>query len=347
MYPKILTMFLAGDIGGTNTRVAIFEGDPNHLTPIIIDVYPSRDHAGLSEIARDFLSKHKTALKAAAFGIAGPIRNNRCETSNLPWIIDGAELAAELGVARVTLINDLEANAHGIAVLQETDFAVVNAGAADAAGNRALIAAGTGLGEAGLFAEPGGYRPIASEGGHADFAPRNETEIEMLRYLAAQFGHVSYERVLSGPGLYNIYRFLRDTGRAAEPAWLAEEIASHDPSACIAKSALQGKAEISVQALDIFISVYGAEAGNLGLEFMAVGGVFIGGGIAPKIASKLTGTTFMQSFTAKGRMGRLLEAVPVRIIMNDKTALLGAARVAALSAVASSGSETIAAGVNR
>ena len=332
MYPETLDMFLAGDIGGTNTRVAIFEGDPGNLRPVVSDVYPSREHGGLAEIAKDFISRHRIALQAASFGIAGPIRGGRCETSNLPWIIDSREMAAELGLRRVILLNDLEANAHGIAVLHDSDYVVVNPGAPDAAGNRALISAGTGLGEAGLLAEEGGYRPIASEGGHADFAPRNETEIELLRYLAAQFGHVSYERVLSGPGLLNIYRFLRDTGRAAEPAWLAEEIVAGDPSACIAKSALAGTADIAVQALDIFVGIYGAEAGNLGLQMMAIGGVFIGGGIAPKIVSKLTGSAFMDAFVAKGRMGRLLEATPVRIIMNDKTALLGAARVAALSA---------------
>jgi len=328
-------MFLAGDIGGTNTRVAIFDGDPYHLTAVVADIYPSRQHKGLDEIAKDFVSKHRLPLEAASFGIAGPIRNGRCETSNLPWIVDAAEMAAELGLEHVTLLNDLEANAHGVALLQDSDFEVVNAGDPDSIGNRALISAGTGLGEAGLLFENGSYRPTASEGGHADFGPNNEIQVELLRYLMAEFGHVSYERVLSGPGLLNIYRFLRDTGRAAEPEWLADEIAYGDPAACIAKSAMDAKAGIAEQALDIFISIYGAEAGNVALQMMALGGIFIGGGIAPKIASRLMGSTFMEAFAAKGRMGKMLETVPVRIIMNDKTALLGAARVAALSRMAS------------
>jgi len=324
-------MFLAGDIGGTNTRVAIFEGDPNHLTAVVAHVYPSRAHQGLAEIAMDFVSKHRLPLDAASFGIAGPIRNGRCETSNLPWVIDAAEMAAELGLPNVTLLNDLEANAHGVALLQESDYEVVNVGDPDSVGNRALISAGTGLGEAGLLFENGSYRPVASEGGHADFGPNNEIQVELLRYVLAEFGHVSYERVLSGPGLLNIYRFLRDTGRATEPGWLADEIAEGDPAACIAKAAMEAKAGIAEQALDIFISIYGAEAGNVALQMMALGGIFIGGGIAPKIASRLMGPTFMQAFAAKGRMGKMLETVPVRIIMNDKTALIGAARVAALS----------------
>ena len=212
------------------------------------------------------------------------------------------------------------------------DFVSLNTGIPIPGGNRALISAGTGLGEAGLLAEAmEAIRPFPSEGGHADFAPRNELEIELLRYLMGRFEHVSYERVLSGPGLHNIYEFLRDSGRGKEPAWLADAIAQGDPSAAIAKSGLEGSADLGVQALDIFVSIYGAEAGNLALKVVATGGMFVGGGIAPKILKKLTGPAFLNAFQAKGRISPLLRDIPVRVITNDKAALLGAGRVAAMS----------------
>ena len=327
-------MILAGDIGGTNTRLAYFEGTADHLRPVAIEVFPSRDHKGLADIARKFLAGHKETPSAACFGIAGAVVDNHVEATNLPWVVDAKELSSDLGIGQVGLINDLLANAHGIALLDESDFVVLQAGQPRPTGNRALISAGTGLGEAGLLATPSGYEPFPSEGGHVDFAPRNELEIELLAYLMDRFEHVSYERVLSGPGLHNIYQFLRDTGRGEEPAWLAEQFAQGDPSAAIAKSALEGTSDISVQALDIFVSVYGAEAGNLALKVVATGGVFVGGGIAPKIIRKLSSSTFLKAFQAKGRMSYLMQEMPVRVITNDKTALLGAARVAALGLAA-------------
>ena len=324
-------MILAGDIGGTNTRLAFFEGTPKHLNPLAIEVFPSRDHKGLAEIARIFLDRHNQNAQAAVFGIAGAVVDGRVEATNLPWVVDSQHLTSELGIDRVELINDLLANAHGIALLDDSDFVVLNPGSPSPTGNRALISAGTGLGEAGLLAHAEGYEPFPSEGGHVDFAPRNELEIELLRYLMDRFERVSYERVLSGPGLHNIYQFLRDTGRGEEPSWLAEQMTHGDPSAAIATSALEGTSDICVQALDIFVSVYGAEAGNLALKVVATGGMFVGGGIAPKIIRKLSSSTFIKAFTAKGRMSHLLEDIPVRVITNDKTALLGAGRVAALA----------------
>jgi glucokinase len=294
-------------------------------------VFPSQEHKGLAEIARIFLDKNHQNARAAVFGIAGAVIDNRVEATNLPWVVDARSLASELGIDHVSLINDLLANAHGIAMLDESDFVALNAGSPSPTGNRALISAGTGLGEAGLLAVGNGYEPFPSEGGHVDFAPRNDLEIEMLRYMMDRFEHVSYERVLSGPGLHNIFQFLRDTGRGDEPGWLAQQIAEGDPSAAIATSALEGTSDICVQALDIFVSVYGAEAGNLALKVVATGGVFVGGGIAPKILRKLSSSTFTKAFNAKGRMIRLLQDIPVRVITNDKTALLGAGRVAALA----------------
>jgi glucokinase len=325
-------MILAGDIGGTNTRLAFFEGTPERLTPVVIEVFANRGEKGLEDIAAKFLAKHHLHADAACFGIAGAVRNGYVEATNLPWTVSARVISSEVGVEDVQLINDLEANAHGIAMLEETDLVVLNAGSPNSTGNRALISAGTGLGEAGLLAEGGGgYRPFPSEGGHADFAPRNELELDLLRYLMGRFEHVSCERVLSGPGLYNIYQFLRDTGRGEEPPWLAEQIRQGDPSAVIAKSALEGTSEICVQALDVFVSIYGAVAGNLALQVVATGGTFVGGGIAPKILRKLSSTAFMKAFQAKGRMSALLKDIPVRVITNDKTALLGAGRVAALA----------------
>ena len=327
-------MILAGDIGGTNTRLAFFEGPPDRLQPVRIEIFPSAEFSGLAEIVRKFIGEQPQAVDAVCFGVPGVVINGRVEPVNLPWAVDARQMAADLGLSSITLINDLFANAHGIALLEETDFVVLNPGVPSGTGNRALISAGTGLGEAGLFADGrGGYHPFASEGGHVDFAARNELEMDLLRYLMGRFNHVSYERVLSGPGLHNIYLFLRETGRGDEPAWLAEQIAQGDPSAAISKSALEGTSPICVQALDIFVSLYGAEAGNLALKVLATGGIYVGGGIAPKIIRKLSSTAFMKAFSAKGRIGGLLKNIPVRVITNDKTALLGAGRVAALSTV--------------
>lgn len=330
-------MILAGDIGGTNTRLALFEGNATTLKPVVIEVFPSRDHGGLEEVLEKFRARHGQSVDAASFGIAGPVRHGHCETPNLPWVVDAASVAKRLGLPSVDLVNDLEANAHGIAMLSAEDFAVLHPGAADARGHRALISAGTGLGEAGLLAEEEGYRPYASEGGHCDFAPHNEIEIHLLEHLMSRFGHVSFERVLSGPGLYNIYQFFRDTGRGEEPAWLAEEIRQKDPAAVISGHALQGKSDLCVTAMNLFVSLYGAEAGNLALKAMATGGIFLGGGIAPKILPKLKEPGFLQAFTAKGRVRGLLEAIPIRVILNDKTALLGAGRLAALTAAKAQG----------
>jgi glucokinase len=248
----------------------------------------------------------------------------------LAWVVDARLVAGELGLQAVGLINDLEANAWGIGVLERDDLAVLNAGAPDAEGNQAIISAGTGLGEAGLAWDGTQHRPFATEGGHSDFAPRNHLEMELLDYLLKQFRRVSYERVVSGPGLLNIYRFLRDTGRGEEPAWLAEKLRDQDPGAVVSQAALDGKSDLCVQALDLFVSLYGAEAGNLALKLLATGGVYLGGGIAPKIISKLQDSIFLNAFTAKGRLKPLLQAMPVRVILNDRTALLGAARCAAM-----------------
>lgn len=325
-------MILAGDIGGTNSRLAGFAVANGRLKPLVEETFPSRGYASLDDIVRAFVSAHDLRVAQACFGIAGPIRHGRSEAINLAWVVDAQQLAHQLGLATVGLINDLEANAYGVAALAPEDFVTLNEGTPEAEGNAAIIAAGTGLGEAGLYWDGKQHWPFASEGGHASFAPGDALQVALLQYLQPQFTHVSWERVLSGPGLYHAYTFLRDTQRGVEPAWLTDELRQGDPSAAISRAALAGTCDLCAQALDLFVTLYGAEAGNLALKFMATGGVFVGGGIAPRIVNKLQQTTFMQAFCAKGRLQPVLEAIPVRVIMNDKTALYGAARCAALRA---------------
>ena len=322
-------MILAGDIGGTNARLACFKLDGSRLALVQEQDYASREHSGLEEIVKKFLADYGVSIDQACFGVAGPVKEERVVTSNLPWIVDAGQLARLLNIDQLALVNDLEANTYGIPSLEPTDFAALNDGAAEASGNIAVIAAGTGLGEAGAYWDGTRHHPLPSEGGHADFAPRNELEIELISKLLGRFKRVSYERVLSGAGLLHVYKFLRDSGRGKEPEWLRAEMEAGDPSAAISKAALEGRSDLCGQALEMFVSIYGAEAGNLALKFKATGGVFVGGGIAPKIIKKLKLPTFMEAFKMKGRMRRLLEAIPVRVILNDKAALLGAARRAA------------------
>ena len=322
-------MILAGDIGGTNARLAYFQPQNGGFRLISERVYPSREYSELGEIVSRFLEDTASRPEVACFGIAGPVQNGRVETSNLPWIIEQARLAKQIRLPATWLINDLEANAWGIAALSPEDLVPLNR-VAEAAGNQAVIAPGTGLGEAGLYWNGSDHEVYACEGGHTDFAPQGDLQIELLRFLASRHQHVSYERILSGPGLVNVYEFLREKGCGDEPAEFAGKLAGGDAAAEISRSALDGTNRLAEQALDIWISVYGAEAGNLALKAMATGGIFLGGGISPKILSKLTGPVFMQSFLAKGRLRPLLERISVQVITNDKAALLGAARCAAV-----------------
>jgi glucokinase len=318
-------MILAGDIGGTKTHLALFD---EGLQLVAERTYASRDYAACDLILEKWLSEPLPRARIACFGVAGPVKRGHVQTTNLPWVLDARDLAGRLGLGCVRLINDLEANAHGIAALGRNDFALLNPGADGAEGNAALISAGTGLGEAGLYWDGAMHRPFACEGGHAGFSPRNDLEIELLRHLISRFGPVSWERVLSGPGLVNIHEFLRDTGRAEEPGWLARRLRDQDAAAAISQAALDGSSPLCAMALDLFVSLYGSEAGNLALKVMATGGVYIGGGVAPKIIDKIRGSDFLEAFCDKGPMKPLLSAMPVRVILNEKTALLGAARCA-------------------
>ena len=325
-------MILAGDIGGTNARLAYFQSRNGHLQLVSERVYPSREHHEFGEIVTRFLSESTTRPEAACFGIAGPVRNGRVETSNLPWVIEQSRLAKEIHLPETLLINDLEANAWGIGALAQSDLVPLNQVKGTVIGNQAVVAPGTGLGEAGLFWDGARHHVVACEGGHTDFAPQGELQIELLRFLTARFGHVSYERILSGPGLLNAYEFLRETGRGKESPALALAMEQGDPSAAISRAALGGTDKLADQAMDLFVAVYGAEASNLALKILATGGLFLGGGISPKILPRLTAPAFMQAFLDKGRMRPLVEAMPVYVITNDKAGLLGAARCAAVRA---------------
>ena len=320
-------MILAGDIGGTHIRLAAFELEGNRLQCAVEKIYEAANHKGLCEPLRKFVMGEGIPVDRACFGVAGPVRHNQVKVSNLPWTIDGLELAEELRLRCVGLLNDLEAYAYGIGALDSKDFVTLQEGQQEAAGNTAVISAGTGLGEAGLFWDGFRLHPFASEGGHSDFSPRSDVEIEMLKYMLKRFGHVSWERVLSGPGIRNIYEFLRDTKTAEEPRWLADEIKqAHDVPALISQHAIEHKSPICEQTMELFISLYGAEAGNCALKFMSLGGMYIGGSIAAKILTLMKHPVFLESFRAKGRMQKLLEDMPVKIVLNDDAGIIGAAR---------------------
>lgn len=353
-------MILAGDIGGTKTNLALYEWTSGRVEPVREDSFHSADYTALEDIIDEFLSTplvkpaperapaeapidpdsdaaaeavevapEPIILTAACFGVAGPVIDNRCRTTNLPWFIDGAALAERFTIPQVRLLNDLEATAYGLLHLTADEVVVLNAGAPPKKKQAlALIAAGTGLGECILYWDGAQYRPMPSEGGHTDFAPNSDSEIELLRHLRGSYLHVSYERIVSGPGLHAIYEYVRDT-KKNEPTWLAEKIKVGNPAAEIAEAGLKGQAEIATQALDLFASIYGAEAGNLALKALTLDGVYVAGGIAPKLLKKLQDGAFMRGFTNKGRYKRLMNQIPVKVVMNDRTALLGAASVAA------------------
>jgi glucokinase len=331
-------VILAGDIGGTKTNLGLFEAAEGATRMIRSAKYRSRDFPGLAAIITRFLEEGGApapaeSIRAACFGIPGPVIDNRASTPNLAWLVDGAAISAETGIPSVVLVNDLVATAEGISLLDESEVAVLQSGAPGVDGNRVLVAAGTGLGMALLPRIGDRWVPIPSEGGHADFAPRTEEEVGLMRYLRERFGRVSVERVVSGPGLFNIYSYLRDAHRIPESPAVREAIArGDDPARVIGENALSTPAacDLCSRAMDLFVAAYGAVAGNLALTGTAIGGVYLGGGIAPKILPRLKTGLFLQTLEAKGRFVPYLERVAVRVILNDRAALLGAARHASL-----------------
>jgi glucokinase len=319
-------VILVGDVGGTKTYLALFEPE-NYDSPQVQATLFSPRYSSLESLISEFLSYHNVEVIAAAFGIAGYVRDGHVTTPNLPWTVKTLNLAAAMNCDNVALVNDVEANAYGLELVSAEDLIDLNPEGVQADGNRAVISPGTGLGQAGIFAMGRQHLPFACEGGHTDFAPRTELESQLMLYLHEKFGRVSVERVVSGMGLSNIYDFLRDAGRGAAPPEI-EFGQPADKSRLISEMAQDGKNELCTLALNMFVSLLGAETGNLALKMMALGGVYLGGGIPPKIIGKLKEGSFLESFLNKGRMRPLLEKIPVKVIMTDRTAMLGALVVA-------------------
>ncbi|MHB8383274.1 MAG: glucokinase [Candidatus Binataceae bacterium] len=320
---------LAGDIGATKTLLALYR-TPEIAAPLTLvrkTRYASQNYAGLEQVCGEFLSDG-TRADAAGFGVPGVVVVGAAEPSNLAWKLDEKKISAALGGAPVRLLNDLAATAIGVVNLAPADCEVLKPGAPGATGNVAVIAAGTGLGESALTWHEGRFYPVVSEGGHSSFAPDGDDQIELLRFLAREFGHVSWERVLSGPGLVNVYRFLRARSGVAEPQWLGAALSGDDPAAAISLAAGDARDRICVDALAMFCAMYGSEAANLALKVLAIGGVYLCGGIAPKILPALRRGEFTRGFTRKGRLGPMLEKVAVRVVINPDAALMGAAHSA-------------------
>ncbi|MEQ1525379.1 MAG: glucokinase [Gallionella sp.] len=315
---------LSGDIGGTKTRLAIIEVNGTQLNTLHEVSYLSQNYPTFDELVANFL-QGMDIPSCAGFGIAGPVQGRVVQTTNLPWQIDASALQRQFGFARCVLLNDLEATACGLPALGETDLFTLHEGAANTMDNQAVIAAGTGLGEAGLFWNGHAHQPFATEGGHTSFTASDDREFALLKYLQQRYEHVSWERVVSGMGIVALYEFMCHYHHATVPAWLNEEMEKGDVAAAIANAAMSERDELCVETLDWFLQLYGAEAGNLALKMMSRGGVYLGGGIAPKILSRLQNGIFLKAFFSKGRMRPLLEAMPVKVILNDKAALYGAA----------------------
>lgn len=322
-------MLLAGDIGGTKTNLAIFPLDREPRVPLVEATFPSGQYESLEALVAEFLARNNVTIERASFGVAGPVVAGQAKVTNLPWSMDEQRLQEALHIPRVCLLNDLDAMAHGVPFLKAEDLCTLNTGQAVPDGTLAVIAPGTGLGEAFLTWEGDRYHAHASEGGHTDFAPTNSSEMEMLRYLQGRFDHVSYEHVGSGIGLPNIYAYYKEVVSLTEPEWLTAQLATtNDPTPIIIAAALDKTrdTELCSATLRTFVSIIGAEAGNLALKVLANGGVYIGGGIPPRILPYFMNETFLHAFQAKGRFTQMLANIPVHIVTNPKLALLGAAR---------------------
>lgn len=315
---------LCGDIGGTKTRLALASVAGVEVRILREAEFPSAAYGAFETLLAEFL-QGSPAVVHAAFGVAGPVQGRVVRATNLPWVIDADSLVASFGFAACTLLNDLEATAFGLPALAEGDLLTLQAGAADAAGNEAVIAAGTGLGEAGLYWDGSSHKPYATEGGHASFSPADDLEFALLRRLQRSFDHVSWERVVSGMGIVSLHEFLREYRNVPAPDWLEQQMQQGDAAAAISAAAQSGQDALCIETMARFVRLYGAEAGNLALKTMCSGGLYVGGGIAPKILPQLRSGAFIEAFLSKGRMRRLLEAMPVRVILNDRAALYGPA----------------------
>jgi len=320
-------MILAGDIGGTKTNLALFERDEKTLKLTFEHQFASQAYSSFNDVLSEFIRlSGNRSMDAVCLGIAGPIIDEQCRTTNLPWQISAAELKKLLNTPNVRLLNDLEATAYGMLYLDEEEFVDLNPNALTSTGNRAVIAAGTGLGEAMLFFDGKGYQPNGCEGGHCDFAPLTPQQDDLLRWLRVRFSdHVSYERILSGPGVSALYDFLLESNFAPPPSQMSALSNTDDRSAHISQCALEDNDPLCTETLRLFSEIYGAETGNLALKTMSLGGVYLGGGIAPKILPFLQAYTFMNAFIGKGRFKPMLQNMSVKVSLNPQTALLGAA----------------------
>ncbi|MBV9279412.1 MAG: glucokinase [Chloroflexi bacterium] len=321
-------MLLAGDVGGTKTDLAVISPEIGPRKPIARSRFPSAQYPSLEAVAHEFLDQVRLPIERATFGVAGPVIAGTARITNLPWLMDETHLARALSIPAVTLLNDLVAIAYGVPSLTGDDLYAVNPGGPIPGGALAVLAPGTGLGEAYLTWDGSHYQVHGSEGGHATFAPADELQLGLLRYLMARYDHVSFERVCSGIGLPNLYAYLRDSGHAEEPDWLADRLRSAaDPTPIIVTTALDPEADchLCTATLDLFVSILGGEAGNMALKVLATGGVYLGGGIPPRILPLLSSERFMQAFTHKGRLTELLGDVPIHVILNPEIALFGAA----------------------
>lgn len=321
-------LVLAGDIGGTKANLGLFSTGEGRPEPEALESFSSNAASGLEELLDRFLSRHPRSLSSACFGIAGPVKDGECRTTNLPWIVSETALKDRFGWEHARLVNDLAATVMGVPVLTESELAVINPGRRSRDGSIGVVAPGTGLGISLAVVERGRVHPMPSEGGHVDFAPRNDLETDLLRHLLKRWSHVSVERLASGPGLFTIYSWLREYRGYSEPEWLTAKIEFEDPPQVITEAALTREDSLCMEALDLFVSIMGATAGNLALTGLTTGGIYLGGGIPPKILPKLRDGVFMEAFTAKGRFEGLMREIPVSVILNDRTALLGAARCA-------------------
>ncbi len=344
-------MILAGDVGGTKVHLALYEFASGQLKSIREQKFPAHEFASLGEVVNRFLDgdeSEKITIAAACFGCPGPVRDGRLKLTNLPWTLDARELSKSLDIEHIFLINDLEANGYGIPELARDQIFTLHAGDPDTVGHRGLIAAGTGLGEALLIWDGKRHTPIPSEGGHCDFSARTDREVALLQHLRHTLnGRVSFERVVSGLGIKNVYAYLRDVEKLDEPQWLRERLATEDPNAVIGTCAEDGSSWICFETMKLFAAAYGAETGNIALKVLATGGMYLGGGIAPKILKTLQNGAFTQAFLDKGRLSALLQSIPVRVILDDTCALLGAAAYAEARASELSGhSERVASTVH-
>jgi glucokinase len=324
---KDARLILTGDIGGTNTRLALFSTVEDQLHCRHHATYSSADYDSLEQIVNEFMAAQTEQVESACFGVAGVVTNGRCDATNLPWIMDEGELAAHCQLTTVLLINDLEAAAHGVLALDDNDLVELNPHAQpNPVGNRAVLAAGTGLGEATLYWDGVQYHPFATEGGHCDFAPADQLQDELLIWLRTRWGtHVSYERILSGPGLYDIYSWLIASGQHQEQSAIRSAMQSSNVAAVISDAALAQQDSACEQALRLFIHIYAQEAGNMALKSLATGGIYLAGGIAPKILPALQSEWFLQSWLSKGRFNSLLENIPVKVVVHPQVSLIGAA----------------------